>query len=246
MTWCRYSSGTLETRPRYNSKRTFYPFPFPASDPEVHNSISEVAEDLDKFRKERQATHPSLTLTSMYNVLEKIKDGRPLSQADQSVVDAGQILSLVEYHDRIDALALRAYGWPTGLTDFELLERLVALNSERDAAEKKGEVHWLRPDYQMTLAQTSDAADNEALELVITSAHPERISFPSSPIDQASAVAAALLSATGPIDASTLAVRFKQGQRVKPKIASILEALVRTGAASTADGGRSFSIRRAA
>src|SRR6185437_4557126 len=39
LTWCRYASGTLETRPRYNSKRTFYPFPFPFLTSESRKSL---------------------------------------------------------------------------------------------------------------------------------------------------------------------------------------------------------------
>lgn len=39
-------------------------------------------------------------------------------------------------------------SWPATLTDAEILERLVALNAERAAEEKRGIIHWLRPDYQ--------------------------------------------------------------------------------------------------
>lgn len=83
LTWCRCASGTLETRPRYNSNRTFYPFPFPTPEEEVRKELTKAAEALDKFRKERQSAHPELTLTAMYNVLEKVRTGRPLTPADQ-------------------------------------------------------------------------------------------------------------------------------------------------------------------
>jgi hypothetical protein len=43
---------------------------------------------------------------------------------------------------------LDAYGWPAGLTDEALLERLVALNAERAAEAAAGHVRWLRPDSQ--------------------------------------------------------------------------------------------------
>ena len=40
--------------------------------------IRAVAEELDAHRKARQAEHPGLTLTQMYNVLEKLKAGAAL------------------------------------------------------------------------------------------------------------------------------------------------------------------------
>lgn len=38
-------------------------------------------------------------------------------------------------HRKLDAAVSGAYGWPVDLTDEELLERLLALNLERAAAE---------------------------------------------------------------------------------------------------------------
>lgn len=245
MTWCRYCSGTLETRPRYNSKRTFYPFPFPAAEPEIRRQLADAAKSLDEFRKDRQAAHPSLTLTAMYNVVEKVRGGRPLSVGDDATLDAGQILSLIEHHDRIDALTLRAYGWEAGLSDYEMLERLVALNVQRAADEKTNEPLWLRPDYQAS-ASRREIGETEEMELIVLPTKSEKPLFPTSPIDQASAVAAALLSASAPISPSMVATGFKQGKGAERKIIAILQALVRTGVASTVDGGKSFLVRRIA
>ena len=41
-----------------------------------------------------------------------------------------------------------AYGWPVDLGEADILTRLVALNAERRAEEKMGQVRWLRPGYQ--------------------------------------------------------------------------------------------------
>ena len=49
--WCMYASGTLEDRPRYNSKRTFYPFPFPSASKEQEARIASLADELDALRK---------------------------------------------------------------------------------------------------------------------------------------------------------------------------------------------------
>ena len=40
-------------------------------------------------------------------------------------------------HRDLDAAVARAYGWPTDLTDEQILERLFALNQERSARQGK-------------------------------------------------------------------------------------------------------------
>jgi hypothetical protein len=40
-------------------------------------------------------------------------------------------------HKKLDAAVAAAYGWPVDLTDEQILERLLALNLERAAAESK-------------------------------------------------------------------------------------------------------------
>ncbi|MDF2972893.1 MAG: restriction endonuclease subunit [Microvirga sp.] len=57
----------------YVKSRCFDPFPFPDPPESLKSEIRAVAEELDAFRKSRQAEHPKLTLTQMYNVLEKLK-----------------------------------------------------------------------------------------------------------------------------------------------------------------------------
>jgi hypothetical protein len=48
----------------------------------------------------------------------------------------------------MSAVVFDAYGWPATLSDDEILERLVALNHERAAEEKRGLIRWLRPEFQ--------------------------------------------------------------------------------------------------
>jgi hypothetical protein len=57
----------------YVKSKVFDPFPFPDPPESLKAQIRTVAEELDAFRKSRQAEHPKLTLTQMYNVLEKLK-----------------------------------------------------------------------------------------------------------------------------------------------------------------------------
>ncbi|MCB1134216.1 MAG: class I SAM-dependent DNA methyltransferase, partial [Verrucomicrobiae bacterium] len=77
--WAKFAGGTLEDRPRYNSNGTFLPFPFPALDESpLKQRIRDLGEKLDAHRKARQAAHPGLTLTGMYNVLETLRRGEAL------------------------------------------------------------------------------------------------------------------------------------------------------------------------
>lgn len=146
--WCLRVGGTLENRPRYNSKDCFEPFPFPASTDYQKEAIRDIAERLDAHRKCQQQLHSSLTLTEMYNVLEKLRAGEEFTEQDHHIYDAGLIGSLRELHDSLDRAVFDAYGWPHDLTTDQILERVVALNAARRAEEASGLIRWLRPEYQ--------------------------------------------------------------------------------------------------
>ena len=65
--------------PTYLKTQTFDPFPFPAcvtdtSNPALTKRLEELGERLDAFRKERLAAHDFLTMTAMYNVLERVRE----------------------------------------------------------------------------------------------------------------------------------------------------------------------------
>ncbi len=84
----------------------------------------------------------------MYNALEKLRSGEALTAKEKVIHEQGLVSVLREIHDAIDAAVFEAYGWPTTLTDEEILERLVALNHQRAEEEKRGLVRWLRPEFQ--------------------------------------------------------------------------------------------------
>jgi len=72
--WSLAQGGTLEDRPRYNNTRCFDTFPFPAlEEGALKQRIRDLGERLDAHRKRQQALHPDLTLTGLYNVLEKLR-----------------------------------------------------------------------------------------------------------------------------------------------------------------------------
>ncbi len=170
--WALNAGGTLEDRPRYMKGACFEAFPFPnlADQPALAAQIAATAEELDAHRKRQQAAHATLTLTDMYNVLDALRLGRPLTAKEKLTHANGLVSVLAELHDRLDALVLQAYGWadlapalvgqPGGTLPWpekpaaqaaaeeELLVRLVALNAERAAEEARGTVRWLRPEFQ--------------------------------------------------------------------------------------------------
>jgi hypothetical protein len=201
--WALAAGGRLGVGndPRYNNTRCFLTFPFPAlEESPLKQRIRDLGERLDAHRKARQAAHPELTLTGIYNVLEKLRAEEPLADKDKKIHDLGLVTILKQIHDDLDAAVFEAYGWsdlhcsvnpegaiatpengeaqsgwpignlrpslaneeapslvPNGIDghrptlqslDQELLSRLVALNHERAAEEKRGLVRWLRPEYQ--------------------------------------------------------------------------------------------------
>jgi hypothetical protein len=66
--------------PRYSKSRCFDPFPFPDPDESLRAKLRAVGDELDATRKRVQAEHPDLTLTGLYNVLEKVRAGAGLTR----------------------------------------------------------------------------------------------------------------------------------------------------------------------
>jgi len=141
--------GTLESRPRYNNTVIFDPFPFPDPTPEQRALIADLGEELDATRKAALAEHPRLTMTGLYNLVEKLRAGATLTTAEESDARDARARIVLHLHDQLDAAVAAAYGWPADLAPAEIVARLVALNAERAAEEKAGHVRWLRPDYQI-------------------------------------------------------------------------------------------------
>ena len=146
--WALAAGGTLEDRPRYNKTRCFDPFPFPDASEVQKQTIREIAERLDAHRKRQQQLHPSLTLTEMYNVLEKLRGNEELTVEDYATYEMGLVGILRQIHDELDEAAFAAYGWSPNLSTEQILANIVALNSERRTEEASGIVRWLRPEFQ--------------------------------------------------------------------------------------------------
>lgn len=254
--WALRAGGWLGVGndPRYSKSRCFDPFPFPDSDDLQKQRISAIAEELDLHRKRVLAEHGHLTLTGLYNVLERVRAGVPPDELDGSerrTFDDGLVLIIKELHEKLDAAVAAAYGWPANLTDDETLDRLVALNKERRKDESRGVVRWIRPEYQVP--RFGSPKEKAELDLVggalPTEAAAEdgpKAAYPTDDVAQTAAVMSALAVASGPLDAVAIATKFKQGRRIAPKISAVLAALARMGFVTTQDGGGTFQLRRVA
>ncbi len=211
-----------------------------------------IAEELDAHRKRVLADHPGLTLTGLYNVLEKLRartKPEDLDEHDRTIFNDGLVLIMKELHDKLDVAVAEAYGWPADLSDDEILSRLVALNKERSEEEKRGLVRWLRPDYQIPrFAKGVDkqAASEEGAQVVaeLISAVEQKPSFPIGAVEQTAAVFAAL-AASQPLDAKGLAAQFKRTKNTEKKVGEVLASLARLGYVTSEDG-KTFALRRVA
>lgn len=179
--WALKTGAFLEDRPNYNHADCFNKFPFPAlEEGALKQRIRDLGERLDAHRKRQQALHPDLTLTGLYNVLEKLRAGEPLTPKEREIHEQGLVSVLKQIHDDLDAAVLEAYGWipdlegPFPLADRmaeknahaeaiqqEILTRLVTLNHERAAEEQRGHIRYLRPDYQASGTVTNASQQSE-------------------------------------------------------------------------------------
>ena len=270
--------------PTYVVGSSFNKFPFPAlPESPLKQHIRELGERLDMHRKTQQAQHPELTLTGMYNVLEAVRAGTPLSAKEKAIHDKGLVSILKQIHDDLDAAVLEAYGWsdlrsrdipvankeaphscgaggcaaiaqrealPNDLPsappqecggsskdafEQELLTRLVALNHERAAEEKRGHIRYLRPDYQNPTAANPPAEEQPSLAGTEASSPKSPISNPQSPLQWPTGLAAQvsviqkLIPHLGP-DPEALSAQFgKKNAKRTQQIVEILETLAGLG-----------------
>ncbi|MHC2992686.1 DNA methyltransferase [Pontibacter sp. HJ8] len=214
----------------YNHSDCFYKFPFPAATEAQKEQIRGIAEQLDAHRKQRQAQHPTLTITDMYNVLEKLRSGEALSAKDQKTHEQGLVSILLQLHTELDAAVAAAYNWPANLPEEEILERLVALNKERAAEEARGHIRWLRPEYQNPQGTQQTDMGIETKAKAVKATAKEVLAWPKTLSEQAQAVQRALQLHERPATAAELLHQFKpvakpqQGQRLQ-QIDSLLQTL---------------------
>ena len=254
MLWALVLGGRLGAGndPVYVKTRCFETFPFPDLDDQQAAIIGDLAERIDAHRKARQAEHSDLTLTGMYNVLEKLRAGEPLAAKERTIHEQGVVSVLRDLHDNLDRAVFDAYGWgdlaerlvgrpgattplpdkPADQAEAEeaLLSRLVDLNARRTAEEAQGHVRWLRSDFQAPEAVQGEMPTGEApgTPAVATpaAAAGKRV-FPTSMVERVQAVRDDL--AEGPSTVEALAERYKRKPR--QRIDETLQAVAIAGMA---------------
>ncbi|MCB9626551.1 MAG: class I SAM-dependent DNA methyltransferase [Sandaracinaceae bacterium] len=252
--WALATGGRLGVGndPRYNKTRCFEPFPFPHASVDQQARIGDLAEEIDALRKRQQAAYSDLTLTGIYNVLEKLRTGQELSDKERVIHEQGIVSVLRDLHDQLDAAVFDAYGWgdlgqilvgrpgaTTPLPDKpddqaeaeeELLRRLVALNAERAAEEAQGHVRWLRPEFQApdearSQGEFEGLEPTEESEVAPAAKKATKSSWPKAMRDQVAAVRSAL--ERGAATPEAIAGQFKRNPEVA--VRSVLEALQELG-----------------
>jgi len=238
--WYLGNAGKLGVYDRdavYVKSLCFDPFPFPETSEAQKARIRDLGERLDMHRKDVMAKHKQLTMTGMYNVLEKVRAGEELTDSEKDVYDAGLIGVLRQIHDDLDAAVADAYGWPADLPEAEILERLVALNHERAAEERDGKVRWLRPEFQAPKEVAAKKGHQIEAELFVAEEGGKKPKLPTKLPEQVAAVRAMLEAEEIAISAAALARRFAQGKRVEKKVEEVLTTLALLGQAERVDDG---------
>ncbi|MEZ5445173.1 MAG: type IIL restriction-modification enzyme MmeI [Gammaproteobacteria bacterium] len=260
--WALAAGGRLGVGndPRYNKTKCFDTFPFPVATDDDKLRIRRIAEDLDAHRKRQQSLNPGLTLTGVYNVMEKIRGRDELTDGDRAIHEQGLVSVLIDLHDQLDTAVFKAYGWSdlgeklvgrpgatTPLPDLpagqagdqdELLRRLVALNAERAAEESRGLIRWLRPSFQSiggATVQTEMEAGGEPAEKAAPAAVAGKQPWPKTLPDQVQAVRNALARQPRAASAEQIARTFKHART--DTVAELLDTLAALGQVRRSDDG---------
>ncbi|MBW4483002.1 MAG: class I SAM-dependent DNA methyltransferase [Tildeniella torsiva UHER 1998/13D] len=229
VSWALAAGGRLGVGndPRYNNSVCFDPFPFPDPTSEQKQKIRNLGELLDTHRKSVQAAYPDITITNMYNLLEKLRAGEPFTDADREFNNEARVSTLKQIHDELDIAVLDAYDWPHDITDEQILENLVVLNAQRAEEERNGLIRWLRPEYQAP----DEVQTQPTLEGIMTSEEPvvepvEQQKWPLKPKEQLAAIRDLLRTTSGEWTVKQIAVQFT-GRNTRNKLDAITENLER-------------------
>jgi type II restriction/modification system DNA methylase subunit YeeA len=136
----RHGDGSNGGRPTYTPSTCFETFPFPwppgkepAGDPRVL-AIASAAKELVEMRDRWLSATPSGLRPPPPNpkngdLGEAARGSEPKRTLTNLYNQRPTWLDLA--HKKLDAAVLSAYGWPEGMSDDEILERLLKLNLER-------------------------------------------------------------------------------------------------------------------
>jgi len=117
----------VESGFRYTPTTTFETFPFPRPTKEQELAIAEAARELNELRE------------NWLNPLPDPKTGEPVADIELKKRTLTNLYNarptwLDLAHSKLDRAVIDAYGWPHDISDEQILERLLALNLEREPA----------------------------------------------------------------------------------------------------------------
>lgn len=156
----------LETRPRYTPTSTFETFPLPHPTPEQASTIAAAAKELNDLR-DRWLNPPEWTHEEVLEFpgsvngpwaryvhdpdergIGTVRYPRLIPKGDEAAekLKTRTLTNLYNQrptwldlaHRKLDEAVFAAYGWDPGISDEEILERLLALNLERAGASEAG------------------------------------------------------------------------------------------------------------
>ncbi len=199
--------------PTYNNSLCFDPFPFPVAEDGMRAAIGNAAMRLHDHRAKATERSEAVTMTGLYNVVDKLRAGDELSATELKIHETAACGVLRDMHDELDALVSEAYGWPWPLADDEILTRLVALHDDRRAEEDSGTVRWIRADYQIPRFGADLPSQTKVLpsEADKPDGAEEVGEWPTSAIDQMAAIKTTLETAPGSVE--MVARRFRGARR---------------------------------
>lgn len=220
----------------------FDAFPFPDLSGRARAEIAILADEIDDLRAQVLGRHDFLTMTGLYNARARLAAGASLTEAERAVHEAGCVGLLDHLHQRLDAAVMTAYGWPADLSAQEAVVRLVALNRERAVEEARGQVRFLRPEFQTGRVKTSRRSIQIEATLDAAVTLP---SLPEAPGPMASALLHALRQEGVPVGPRALAARFggRRGRRMEDRIEQTLAVLAVAGSVQRTQDGW-FTPRR--
>lgn len=225
--WAKESGGRLGVGNdlRYNNTRCFLTYPFP---PDRADDIGAVARALDHHRD--GAASRGVTLTQMYNLVDAVREGRPLTASERDLHIRTATDELIRLHETLDGAVLRSYGWSDLPDDEELLGRLLETNHESARAEAEGTVRWLRPD-RMSARRTAKTRVPPRRPQA-----PERLSWPADKTEQVGAILSVLVASAEPLSVDAVGARFLRARRAR--IAEVLGTLARRRLVLLTEDGR--------
>ena len=222
--WALAAGGLLEDRPIYAKSACFDRFPFPSASSLKRHEIASTAQRIEDLLTHVLACSPTLTMTALYNVLEKVAAGAVLHEAEEALRLTGCVDALLSLRERLDQLVAEAYGWPSDLPDTALVERLAALNLRRAAEEGEGHVEFLRPAYQQPRQKPFKARRPMVQETLVGQRRP----IPDDDLALIVGVLEVLRSAGKPMDVNAVASHFELPPRptiVKNRVKRALHML---------------------